>query len=93
MPPLSEWLQVLEQSPWVGRPGDVQPMILDGQRLYLGKYWQFEQGVAEQLLTRLEQDTRVDAALLHEGLNQRFGNLPDAPDWQRIAAAISVLSL
>ncbi len=92
MPPLNEWLQALEQCPWVGHPGDTQPMILEGQRLYLGKYWQFEQGVAEQLLSRLQQDRQADVGQLREGLNQYFGDLTETTDWQRIAAAISVLN-
>ncbi len=92
MPSLDEWMSELEQCPWVGSPGDIQPMVLDGLRLYLGKYWQFEQGVADQLLRRLSQSVEVNADLMRQGLEQRFGALTDAPDWQRIAATVSVLS-
>ena len=45
-PALDAWVSALSASPWVGGPGGPEPLILDGERLYLGKYWGFEQGVA-----------------------------------------------
>lgn len=33
----------------VGRPGAYTPLILDGKRLYLGRYWRYEQSVATAL--------------------------------------------
>jgi exodeoxyribonuclease V alpha subunit len=45
-PPLNAWLNVLHASPVVGRPGDYRPLILDGIRLYLYRYWDFEKKLA-----------------------------------------------
>ncbi|MBW2096267.1 MAG: hypothetical protein JRI80_15425, partial [Deltaproteobacteria bacterium] len=42
-PGLSPWLESLERSEVVGRPGDETPLILDeNDRLYLFRYWEYE---------------------------------------------------
>ncbi|MBA1331108.1 exodeoxyribonuclease V subunit alpha, partial [Candidatus Endoriftia persephone str. Guaymas] len=48
-PPLADWLQQLADSPLVGGPGQSQALILDEQRLYLGRYWRFEADLADRL--------------------------------------------
>ena len=50
LPPSREWRQRLADSRVVGRPGDFRPMILDGARLYLHRYWTYEQVIAGYLL-------------------------------------------
>jgi len=90
-PALGDWLEALSAAPWVGRPGVHAPFILDRHRLYLGKYWHYEQTVADALRERLEAAAGLDAARLDEGLRRQFGEAPEgAVDWQRIAAAIAV---
>ncbi len=90
-PPLGEWLEALAGAHWVGKPGMNAPLILDRQRLYLGKYWQYEQTVAEALRARLESVAALDAARLIDGLRRLFREMQDgAIDWQKIAAAIAV---
>ena len=90
-PALGEWLEVLAGASWVGRPGMNAPLILDRQRLYLGKYWQYEQTVAEALRTRLESVAALDTARLIDGLRRLFGEVQDGEtDWQKVAAAIAV---
>jgi exodeoxyribonuclease V alpha subunit len=96
-PALTHWLAALRDCPWVGQPGDNAPLILDGDRLYLGKYWHFEAAVAEALLARLAPAVDLDAARLADGLARLFpapardgtGGTAEA-DWQRVAAAIAV---
>jgi exodeoxyribonuclease V alpha subunit len=98
-PALETWLSELSQADWVGRPGSTTPLVLEGTRLYLRKYWRFEQQVADGLLSRmspvadLSEDlaTDLDATLLAQGLERLFGPLrEDAVDWQRVAAAVAV---
>jgi exodeoxyribonuclease V alpha subunit len=90
-PTLGEWLEVLAGSSWVGRPGINAPLILDRQRLYLGKYWQYEQTVAEALRARLESVTVLDTVRLIDGLRRLFKGVQDGEtDWQKVAAAIAV---
>jgi exodeoxyribonuclease V alpha subunit len=95
-PPLADWREALLRWPIVGRPDQRAPLILDqADRLYLGRYFAYEQGVARSLRHRAAQWSRdVDLGLLGEGLTRLFGPLPAAasePDWQRVAAAIAVL--
>ena len=65
-----------------------QPLVLDQQRLYLARYYFYEQGVLQQIRQRLasvydDQDDALTAAL-----QQLFGSAAaTSPDWQKIAAA------
>ncbi len=49
---LDLWMSTLNNALTVGRPGDFKPLILDGKRLYLHRYWQYEQRVAHAILKR-----------------------------------------
>jgi exodeoxyribonuclease V alpha subunit len=90
-PALDSWLKDLAEADWVGGPGSGAPLILDGTRLYLGKYWRFEQGVADVLRQRMTPVGDLDPTRLAQGLDRLFGELrEDAIDWQRVAAAIAV---
>ena len=90
-PALGKWLEVLSGAPWVGQPGMNAPLILDRQRLYLGKYWQYEQTVATALSGRLESVMALDAARLADGLRRLFREARHGEtDWQKVAAAIAV---
>ena len=90
-PALGAWIEALAHSRWVGGPGGPEPLILDRERLYLGKYWHYEHRVAEDLARRLATIEPVEPARLAAGLDRLFP--PSAPgpvDWQRLAAAIAV---
>ncbi len=89
-PQLQDWLAELKRCAWVGRPGHLAPLVLDGRRLYLGAYWRYEQQVAQSLLARLAPPfAAFDAAKLRQGLEQLFPSAPTL-DWQRVAAALAV---
>jgi exodeoxyribonuclease V alpha subunit len=89
-PPLGEWIAGLAASSWVGGPGGPEPLILDGHRLYLGKYWHFEERVARALRGRMAPVEGLDHGRLEKGLATLFGAQPDGTlDWQRVAAAIA----
>jgi exodeoxyribonuclease V alpha subunit len=89
-PALADWLEALSAAEWVGEPGREAPLILDGRRLYLGKYWHFEQRVARALRERMSLVDDLDLPLLAQGLDRLFErNDGDAVDWQRVAAAIA----
>lgn len=94
-PALADWLAALAACPWVGDPGAQAPLILDGERLYLGKYWHFEAGVAAALRARSTPAADLDPERLAQGLERLFPAPADAvgagePDWQRVAAAVAV---
>lgn len=92
-PELSAWRRALESSPVVGRPGDYHPLTLDGPRLYLYRYWNYEKRLAEFLKTRgSSAGTTIDEILLKDGLNRLFPGINQKEaDWQKVAAFASVM--
>ena len=57
-PELSDWCEKLRGSRVVGSRGEFKPLILDhGPRLYLYRYWQYQQKLAEALKTRLAESS------------------------------------
>lgn len=75
--------------PHVGRPGDYRPLILDRDRLYLYRYWEYECRVAEGLRQRGSRQTPVDRVRVDELLDILFGAERDDPDPQREAARVA----
>jgi exodeoxyribonuclease V alpha subunit len=94
LPDLSEWVNVLKQSTVVGEPGDFRPLVLDYEaRLYLYRYWKYEQRVADLLKMLAASDLdEVDAVVLKAGLSSLFPSKgAEELDWQRVAAITAVL--
>jgi exodeoxyribonuclease V alpha subunit len=90
-PALAQWTPMLRDSGIVGMPGEVQPLILDAAgRLYLAKYFDFEQAIADGLRRRLAFRGGVDLARLATLLGRYFPATP-ATDGQKLAAALAVL--
>lgn len=73
-PPPDEWRGSLEGSKAIGRPGDFKPIILDGSRLYLCRYWQYENRLAGRLKA-MTADARFefDEKLTRRTINELFG--------------------
>ena len=72
-------------------PGNC-PLVLDGEnRLYLHRYFGYEQTLAE-CLVRLCQPREIDTKLLRPLLDSLFSqNKSDkTPDWQKMAAALAL---
>ena len=88
-PSLAAWLKELSASAAVTQAGERRPLVLEGTRLYLYRYWQYERAVAEQLLARatLPADTRNDAAV-RTALDRWFPAGTET-DWQKVAAALA----
>jgi exodeoxyribonuclease V alpha subunit len=97
------WTAALAASPLVRLPGaagapgaagdagDGAPLVLDGGRLYLDRYWGYERRLADALVRRAaERVEGVDPRLLGPWLDELFGEA-DGLDRQRLAAALAVL--
>ncbi|MDG2537555.1 exodeoxyribonuclease V subunit alpha [Dyella jiangningensis] len=86
---------MLASSLAVGMPDGTQegsPLVLDGSRLYLRRYWNHEQRVAEAIGRRLSQPPQAPDHL-REQLTRLYPNTDTgAPDWQRIACALAARS-
>jgi exodeoxyribonuclease V alpha subunit len=92
-PRLEEWRGSLEKEDVVGRPGDYKPLILDGPRLYLYRYWDYEKKLIDILKERVKDGSPgVDEKLLKDGLRRFFPDKsPGEVDWQKVAAFASTL--
>ena len=88
---LDAWVERLKSFSVVGAPGDFRPLILDdANRLYLHRYWRYEEELAEAILKR-GAAAEFDKELLKQGLTRLFPNKAGAEtDWQRIAAIAAV---
>ena len=95
-----EWRQSLlgKNKTIVGRPREHKPLILDDQgRLYLFRYWDYEQRLSQDLLRRAATvNEMLDENKLVLALKQLFplgdNNVDDDfIDWQKIAAVTAVL--
>jgi exodeoxyribonuclease V alpha subunit len=89
-PGLAAWVDALDASPAVARPHEadaepLRPLVWDGRRLYLQRYWQHELAVADDLLRRAEvsptTDDETDAVL-----DRLFPLTPDGDRGQHDAA-------
>jgi exodeoxyribonuclease V alpha subunit len=94
---LEDWIQGLQQAPeLVGLGEGVTPLVLDvaGNRLYLRRYWQYQQTVT-QVIDRLVQPVRDS---LPDEVKTEIAELfkPDprypvqSPDWQKIACTVAL---
>jgi exodeoxyribonuclease V alpha subunit len=71
----------------VGDGSELTPLVLESGRLYLYRYWQYEQQVATQILQRCS-DLALDRDTLAQALDRLFA-AGSEPDWQRLAAALA----
>jgi len=100
-PTLRHWQERLRGTTVVGTPGEFKPLILyDSSRLYLHRYWDYEDKLARLILGRVrEQEGNIDTASLRQGLDRLFGKGPTSSppgstqdtDWQKIAAFVSLV--
>lgn len=82
----------LRNSPVVGAPGEFTPLVLDSaNRLYLHRYWSYENDLARALLRLAGQSAVFDKELLKEGMGRLFPRSnPGETDWQQLAALACV---
>lgn len=88
-PEYHDWLNKLKRSTVVGSSGEFKPLILDeAGRLYLYRYWDYQQQLANALRLRLDQtEMAADFESLAAKLDRYFPPKTDHEiDWQKIAA-------
>ncbi|MEH6436564.1 exodeoxyribonuclease V subunit alpha [Massilia sp. DD77] len=85
-------LAACEQVWQVGEFNYDQPLVLDGERLYLRRYWRDELLVAQSVRERARSQRPVDAAAVREWLDILFASqrAAEKPDWQKLACAIAL---
>ncbi|HOX55969.1 MAG TPA: exodeoxyribonuclease V subunit alpha [Candidatus Paceibacterota bacterium] len=93
LPHLKDWLKDLGASEVVGVPGEFRPLILDDRhRLYLHRYWNYEQSLAKAIRARaIEQSDGPDPAAFKQKLQALFPPEPGGGvNWQAVAAMAAV---
>ena len=92
-PAVDAWLTSLRRSPLLGSPSDFTPLVLEGDRLYLRRYFRYETRLAERLLGRVAHlDKQLDGVALRLGLERLFPRQSaNDLDHQRLAALIAVV--
>lgn len=93
LPNTGRWLDILATSHLVGAPSDAAtPLVLSGERLYLRRYYRYEERLAAHLVAKIGVVESVDAKLLREGLDRLFPRSTSSqPDLQRLAALVAVV--
>ncbi len=85
-PSLADLIAELQQSPLVSRDGNLTPLVLEGHRLYLQRYWLYEEELVQEIRSRAANPVAVQEDLLVSSLSQLFsGTEQDAQ--QREACA------
>lgn len=91
---LAGWQQALQHPPLVSDGAGDTPLVRVGTRLYLRRYWQYEQSVRAGIDARLAAPPALPEAALRGVLGVLFppaGQGPK-PDWQKLACALAARS-
>ncbi len=86
-----DWQAELTRSPVVTQDAtqNTAPLILAGHRLYLRRYFRYEQNVANAVRLRTAPSTGEAESPVRTWLDRLFATAPEhGPDWQKIACAI-----
>ncbi|HIC85214.1 MAG TPA: exodeoxyribonuclease V subunit alpha [Desulfobacterales bacterium] len=92
LPEFEQWKRALVQSPVVGNPGEFTPLVIDSkERLYLYRYWQYEQDLAKALLALANRSIHaIEPNALSRGLERLFGPQRNpGVNWQKLAAFVA----
>lgn len=86
VPETSQWIAQLQRSEVVGTEGEFKPLVLTSAGLlYLYRYWQDEQQVAQSVLRRAKAiDLPVDTHALQNFFANWNSQIPGI-DWQKVA--------
>ncbi|AYA05968.1 exodeoxyribonuclease V subunit alpha [Rahnella aquatilis] len=91
---LQEWLAALVHPTLVGHHEGNSPLVLTGQRLYLRRYWQYEQNVRAAIEQRLARSAlhTLPVESLRAPLTALFpaDAKSDIANWQKLACALAV---
>ncbi|GAB2871969.1 exodeoxyribonuclease V subunit alpha [Paraburkholderia jirisanensis] len=99
---LARWLKALEHSALVSDGAGETPLVLSGTRVYLRRYWRYEQNVCSAIRERIAGDDaaqrqlQLDPTALRSTLDALFprqkGAAAGRTDWQKIACALAAKS-
>ena len=87
---LDGWITALNQSSLVGcGPGNT-PLVLQDKRLYLRRYWHYQQTVLTEIHQRLQSTATPLPRAVQYTLQTLFADCKDQMDWQKIACVVAL---
>jgi len=91
---LEAWIAALDaQGTLVGHGAGATPLVRSGHRLYLRRYWQYEESVRAEVARRVATPTpaaRPEAkGAMAETLDVLFPRRGEDTDWQKVACALA----
>ena len=90
LPETEKWEKALECSSLTGSPGIFKPLIFDGKRLYLYRYWDYENILIKKLKTMSQKERTIDNNI-KEKLNILFDEENNNKiNWQKVAAFMAL---
>lgn len=87
---LTHWQSILKQSALVGLTHGSTPLVLDGKRLYLRRYWQYQQILDQAIQQRLQPIRNTLPTAVQDDINALFPESKEHPDWQKIACVLAL---
>jgi exodeoxyribonuclease V alpha subunit len=88
---IAHWCQHLNASPCVAAPNNIAPMTLDGSRLYLNRFWFYEDFIANRITAMVSTPAAIDHADISARLERLFG-ADDAIDQDQKQAVLTAAS-
>lgn len=98
-PETADWIKELRTSPMIGSPGEQRPLILDDcERVYLYRYWRYEQDLIAAIRLRTDSNERALGSLNADALRGAIDRLfpsthkkSESVDWQKVAALVALM--
>ena len=87
-PSLAELIAELQASPLVSQASNLAPLVLEGPRLYLQRYWRYEEELAQEIRNRAAHPATVQDDLLESCLSQLFTGTEQDAQQRRACAGI-----
>lgn len=93
LPECNQLIEELSDFPVIGTPGQYCPLILENTRLYLYRYWNYEQNLAQSILRR----TGHTGEIVNDEISASIRLLSQPTtagetDWQIASAIVSLLN-
>lgn len=89
---LAQWQAALQQSKLVATGQGNTPLVLQGNRLYLRRYWQYQQTLDINIQQRLRPVREHLPTAMQDQLCTLFPDSLENPDWQKIACILALRS-
>lgn len=90
-PDLNTWREALLASACVSEPGELAPLLLEGNLLYLHRFWHYEVEVFDAIDARLGPVQDLNLPQLQSGLRRLFPTVVGGGvDWQKLASALTL---